>query len=101
MATDKKEDYMDYDRFDPFENIKVKYSTVNAWSSQPLKLLHNIYQSYGSTQVGLKVLDFGCGPVPIYQCSASLYASEIVFVEYTQKIEIFYKCGLTMTPMLD
>ena len=30
MATDKKEDYMDYERFDPFEYIKAKCSTVNA-----------------------------------------------------------------------
>ena len=29
MATDKKENYMDYNRFDPFEYIKAKYSTVN------------------------------------------------------------------------
>ena len=85
MATDKKEDYMNYDRFDPFAYIKAKYPTVNDWNSQPLKLLHNIYQSYGSTSAGLKVLDFGCGPVPIYQCSSPLHASEIVFAEYTER----------------
>ena len=85
MATDKKEDYMDYDRFDPLLYIKNKYATVNNWNSQPLKLLHNIFQSYGSTPAGLKVLDFGCGPVPIYQCSSPLHASEIVFAEYTEK----------------
>ena len=36
MATDKKENYMD--RFDPFEYIKAKYSTVNVQNSQPLEL---------------------------------------------------------------
>ena len=85
MATDKKEDYMDYDRFDPFVYIKNRYTIVNDWNSQPLKLLHNIFQSYSSTPAGLKVLDFGCGPVPIYQCSSPLHASEIVFAEYTEK----------------
>ena len=85
MATDEKEDYMAYDSFDPFLYIKDKYATLNNWNSQPLKLLHNIFQSYGSTPAGLKVLDFGCGPVPIYQCSAPLHASEIVFAEYTER----------------
>ena len=85
MATDKKEDYMDYDRFDPFLYIKDKYAVVNDWNSQPLKLLHNIFQSYGSTPAGLKVLEFGCGPVPIYQCSSPLHASEIVFAEYSER----------------
>ena len=85
MATDKKLDFMNYDRFDPFLYIKAKYAIVNDWNSQPLKLLHNIFQSYGSTPAGLKVLDFGCGPVPIYQCSSPLHASEIVFAEYTER----------------
>ena len=85
MATDKKDDYMDYDRFDPFLYIKKKYATLNDWNSQLLKRLHNIFQSYGSTPAGLKVLEFGCGPVPIYQCSSPLHASEIVFAEYTER----------------
>ena len=86
MATDKKEDYMDYAGcFDPFVFIKNKYAIVTDWNSQPLKLLHNIFQSYGSTPAGLKVLEFGCGPVPIYQCSSPLHASEIVFAEYTER----------------
>ena len=85
MAADKKEDYMDYDRFDPFAYIKNRYAVVNDWNSQPLKLLHNIFQSYGSSPAGLKVLDFGCGPVPIYQCSSPLHASEIVFAEYSER----------------
>ena len=85
MATEKKEDYMDYDHFDPLLYIKNMYATVDDWNSQPLKLLHNIFQSYGSTPAGLKVLDFGCGPVPIYQCSSPLHASEVVFAEYSEK----------------
>ena len=31
------------------------------------------------------MLEFGCGPVPIYQCSSPLHASEIVFAEYTER----------------
>ena len=45
MATDKKEDYVDYNCFDPFVYTKKRYATVNDWNSQPLKLLHNIFQS--------------------------------------------------------
>ena len=85
MSTDKKEDYVDYNHFNPCVYIKAKYAVVTDWNSQPLKLLHNIFQSYGSTPAGLKVLDFGCGPVPIYQCSSPLHASEIVFAEYTER----------------
>ena len=85
MATDGMEKYNVYDRFDPFVYIKDKYAVVTDWNSQPLKLLHNIFQSYGSTPAGLKVLEFGCGPVPIYQCSSPLHASEIVFAEYTER----------------
>ena len=99
MATEKKEDYMDYNRFDPFLYINNKYTVVNDWNSQPSKLLHNIYQSYGSTSAGLKVLDFGCGPVPLYQCSSPLHASEIVFAEYTERNRNTLQCGSTMTRM--
>ena len=85
MATDKKQDYVAYDLFDPFVYIKNRYAIVTEWNSHPLKLLHNIFQSYGSTPAGLKVLEFGCGPVPTYQCSAPLHASEIVFAEYAER----------------
>ena len=50
MAFDKKEDYMEYY---PFLYIKDIYAIVNDWNSQPMKLLHNIFQSYGSI-AGLK-----------------------------------------------
>ena len=43
MVTDKKVDYMDYERFDPFVYIKAKYAVVTDWNSQPLKLLRNIF----------------------------------------------------------
>ena len=85
MATEKKEDYMVYDCFDHFVYIKNKYAVVNNWNSQSLRLLHNIFQSYGSTPSGLKVLDFGCDSVPIYQCSSPLHVSVIVFAEYSER----------------
>ena len=74
----------DYSSFDPLVFIQSRYSKVTDWNTQPLNLLHSLFQSYGSTSAKLKVLDFGCGPVPIYMCSASLHASEIVFAEYTE-----------------
>ena len=76
MATEKKGHYNTYDRFDPFIYIKEKYAVVTDWNSQPLKLLHNIFQSYGSTPAGLKVLDFGCDSVPIYQRYKATEASD-------------------------
>ena len=33
----------------------------------------------------MKVPDFGCGPIPVYQCSATPYVSEIVFAEYSER----------------
>ena len=69
--------------FDPHEFLK-SYSEVTTWHILPLKALHSLFQSSGTT-AGLKVLDFGCGPIPVYQCSATPYASEIVFAEYTER----------------
>ena len=70
-------------QFDPQDYLKY-YTEVSAWLSYPLKALHDLFQSYGTT-ARLKVLDFGCGPIPVYQCSATPYASEIVFAEYTER----------------
>ena len=65
MATDKKEDYMVYDCFDHFVFIKNKYAVVNDWNSVIETITqYTLYQSYGSTPAGLKVLDWG--PVLIY-----------------------------------
>ena len=80
----KDRDY--HTQFDPQEFLKY-YNEVSAWLSYPLKALHDLFQSYEAIRdpAGLKVLDFGCGPIPVYQCSATPYASEIVFAEYTEK----------------
>ena len=71
-------------KFDPYEYLKF-YTEVSAIHKFPLKAIHDIFWSYGTTPAGLKVLEFGCGPVPIYQCSTPLHASEIVFAEYTER----------------
>ena len=70
--------------FDPWAYYCQYYKEVTEGHRQPLSLLHELYKSYGSPPASLKVLDFGAGPIPIYEISASLYASEIVFSEYVE-----------------
>ena len=75
----------DYEMFDPWAYLDKQYGEVNAFHRHSLKLVHEFYKSYGSSPTGLKVLDFGAGPVIVYEISASLYASEIVLAEYVDK----------------
>ena len=74
----------DYELFDPLKYAKQEYATVDAFHRHSLQLLHEFYESYGSP-AGLKVLEFGTGPIIIYEISTALYASEIVLSEYTEK----------------
>ena len=73
-----------YEMFDPWAFLNY-FKEVNVLHRHTLSLLHEFYKSYGSPPVGLKVLDFGAGPVISYEISAALYASEIVLSEYTEK----------------
>ena len=83
MATKDRKDY--HTQFDPQDYLKYYTEVTDSdWLSYPLKALHSLFQSYGTT-AGLKVLDFGCGPIPVYQCSATPHVSEIVFAEYTER----------------
>ena len=75
----------EYELFDPWKYVKQDYSTVDAFHRHSLQLLHEFYETYGSPPAGLKVLEFGTGPIIIYEISTSLYASEIVLSEYTDK----------------
>ena len=75
----------EYELFDPWKYVKQDYSTVDAFHRHSLQLLHEFYETYGSPPAGLKVLEFGTGPIIIYEISTSLYASEIVLSEYTEK----------------
>ena len=74
----------DYEKFDPWDYLEDDYEEVDAFHRHSLKLLHEFYKSYGSPPAGLKVLEFGTGPVIMYEISASLYASEIVLSAYTE-----------------
>ena len=71
-------------KFDPHKYLQY-YTEVSDVYKFPLKEIHGLFQSYKATPAGLKILDFGCGPIPAYQCSATPYASEIVFTEYTER----------------
>ena len=71
--------HLDYKKY-----CQEYYSVVLDSHKPPLKLLHNLYSSYGSSPAGLKVLDYGCGPVVAYEISAALQASEIVMAECTE-----------------
>ena len=73
-----------FNKFDPWAFLN-SYKEVNVWHRHSLCILHEFYKFYGSPLVGLKVLEFGAGPVISYEISAALYASEIVLSEYTEK----------------
>ena len=75
----------DYEMFDPWAYLEYQYGEVDAFHHHSLKHIHDFYKSYGSPSSGLKVLDFGAGPVIAYVISASLYASEIVLSEYLER----------------
>ena len=70
--------------FDPKAYYQEYHTEVTEFNKQPLKVLHELYTSYGTSPAGLKVLDYGCGPVVAYEISAALQASEIVMAEYTE-----------------
>ena len=73
-----------FEVFDPWAYLHY-YEEVNVWHRHSLSVLHEFYKSYGLPPVGLKILEFGAGPVISYEISAALYASEIVLSEYTEK----------------
>ena len=70
--------------FDSIAFYQDYFTDVTEFHKQPLKVLHELYTSYGTSPAGLKVLDYGCGPVVAYEISAALQASEIVMAEYTE-----------------
>ena len=73
-----------YELFNPWKYLYY-YEEVNVWHRHSLSVLHEFYKSYGLPPVGLKILEFGAGPVISYEISAALYASEIVLSEYTER----------------
>ena len=70
--------------FDPQAYLKY-YDDLTEYQAQPLRLLHEFYQSYDSTSSGLKVLDYGAGPTILYAISAARQASEIVLSDFTEQ----------------
>ena len=73
-----------YDTFDPWMYLQY-YQEINVGHRFSLNFLHEFYKSYESSPVGLKILEFGAGPIICFQISAALYASEIVLSEYVEK----------------
>lgn len=76
----------DYDAFDALAYADKKYSSMSEWMAIPLKGIHEAFESYctGEKRTGLRVLEYGCGPVPVYLCSAPRFASEIVFADFAK-----------------
>ena len=72
------------DDFDPQAYLHY-YEDVREFHTHPIKLVHELFHSYGSTSAGLKVLDYGAGPIVFFAISAARQASEIVLSEYTEK----------------
>ena len=85
-------DYM----FDPWAYLDYQYGEVDSFHHHSLKHIHEFYKS--SPSVGLKVLEFGAGPVITYVIRASLYTSEIVLSEYTDTnrkvLQMWLDCDL-------
>ena len=75
-----------YELFDPWAYLDDLYGEVDRFHHHSLKHIHKFYKSCGSPAAGLKVLEFGAGPVIAYVISASLYASEIVLSVTSTKI---------------
>ena len=73
-----------YEMFDPRAYLKYHYGEVDAFHRHSLKHIHEFCKSYGALSTGLKMLEFGAGPVIANVISASLYASEIVLSEYLE-----------------
>ena len=95
------EDY--HDKFDPQAYISENFRTDNPERVLPLKHLLHFYNTVSvsldrtlqPSAAGLTILDFGCGPIPIYQISASMFASEIVMADYTEKNRLFLQQRLS------
>ena len=79
------EDQNFQESFDPKAYYQDYYTEVSPKRKQTLKVLHELYSSYGPSPSGLKVLDYGCGPVVVYGISAALQDSEIVMADYVEK----------------
>ena len=77
---------VDYEVFDPLTYLKYHYGVVDSFHRHSLKYLHEFCKCYEapSTGPGLKILEFGAGPVIANVISASLYASEIVLSDYLE-----------------
>jgi len=82
------------ERFDPMEYIQSRYKTPgsleNRRSDMTIKFLHKAITTFSSTlkqDKGVKVLEYGCGPVICNVISAAgiPQVSEIVLAEYTAK----------------
>ncbi len=76
------------DRFDPVAYLHERYDPENASTIKkefPLQQLHELFKAPVHCCPGkMKILDYGCGPVPLYSISAAARASEVVFAEYTE-----------------
>ena len=79
--------------FDPWAYLAFQYGEVDAFHRHSFKRIHDFYKFCGSPSTGLKVLEFGAGPVIAYVISASLYASEIVLSEYMETNRKVLQCG--------
>ena len=103
---------VDYEVFDPTTYLKYHYGVVDSFHRHSLKYLHEFCKCYEapSTRSGLKILDFGAGPVIANVISASLYASEIVLSNYLEsnrkvlqmwflnRTEKCFRCGWIVIP---
>ena len=76
-----------HDNFDPMTFLASGFpGEILEWHRSLFKCFHEFFQLYSTVNPQpLNVLDFGAGPTIAFEISASLYASEIVLAEYTEK----------------
>ena len=80
------------DEFDPEMYLRSRYpcpgTVKNHFAEFLLRCLHQFQTKLSSSSInsdGIRVLEYGCGPVPIHTASFAKQASEVVLAEYLEQ----------------
>ena len=77
-----------YERFDVKAYLNARYGNnpdnVMHMFQRVMFPLEQYHKFYEPLPGGLKILDYGCGPVPAFQISAAPHASEIIMADFAE-----------------
>lgn len=81
------------EEFDPVQYLTSRYRHPETIRNHFAKFLLRCLHQFSTTKApvsssgsgGLRVLEYGCGPVPIHTISFARHASEVVLAEYLEK----------------